>query len=508
MSIARRLSRPGVFAWSALESAGRQLLSLALSFVTIAFISPHDLGIFSLSIALIQIFAIVVDDPMGEALLQRSECVEADWDSGYTANMVLAVFTTIIAIVLSPFVAALLHIPDLARALPAVALNILIGAFGNIPRYHASRDLRFRAVAQLVLIAGLAGGTTTLALAISGWGYWALIIGSLVTSMVATILARRSAAWTPRLRFDRTRLAPLIPFALSSCAAQSILIVRDVTIPLTVGAFSGATQVGFFVLALRLSRTLGLFFEDLTRRPLLSLISRMQDAPDRAAALIRDVVAAIGSIVLPSFTGLAIIGPTLISLCFGAQWARAGDLIPFLCFIVVGWFTLHLPSVSLRASGEVGRSVRLLAVPTIADLVLIVTILSIADLHWALIALCLRAIAFLPSTVAIMRRHLRVSGRSILDALTLPLTGVGAMILASIVLVPHLGSGWPGLILLTLINSFVYAVPIAISALLGNRNLVTALGNVLKVGAVPLQEIVIVNAEASAHELAHGKGLP
>ena len=64
--------RVSVLAWSGLESACRQILSLLFFLGTIRFLSPADLGVFSLGVALMGIFAIVIDEPIGEALVQKA----------------------------------------------------------------------------------------------------------------------------------------------------------------------------------------------------------------------------------------------------------------------------------------------------------------------------------------------------------------------------------------------------------------------------------------------------
>src|SRR5690242_9615545 len=80
-----------VLAWSGLESTFRQVLSLLFFFVTARFLAPADLGVFSLGVALVAIVAVLIDEPVGEALVQQHAVTTSDWDTGYSLNVGIAV---------------------------------------------------------------------------------------------------------------------------------------------------------------------------------------------------------------------------------------------------------------------------------------------------------------------------------------------------------------------------------------------------------------------------------
>ena len=145
-------ARVSVLAWSGLESACRQILSLLFFFATVRFISPSDLGVVSLGVALTGIFAIFIDEPIGEALVQQANATTSDWDTGYTVNIAIALLCLLLACVTSPVLAKLLQQPLLAFVIPALAMSSVFGAIGNIHRSHLSRSLQFRKIAQTALL--------------------------------------------------------------------------------------------------------------------------------------------------------------------------------------------------------------------------------------------------------------------------------------------------------------------------------------------------------------------
>jgi O-antigen/teichoic acid export membrane protein len=475
------LPRPGTralaFLWTAGESAAKQIMGLGLSLAVLAFVTPHDLGVYTIAFSIVLVLALIVDDPVSEALIQRPVASTLDWDTGFTINLAIACGMVALAAAVSGPVAVRLAVPELRAALPILAGCIIAGALGNIHRSHLTRELRFPVLVKISLAANLAGGAGALALAVAGGGYWAMIAGTLITNAAGTAMYRRASSWRPRLRIDRDSLHSMSGFAGQSFAAHCVSLMREGALPIILGYASSATAVGYFSLALRISRTLGLFFEDMTRRPLFTLMSRLAQEPQRAASFLLDLITVVGAVALPAFAGLALLGPDAAVLVFGAKWTQAGHLMPLLCAIVFGWFTLHVPAVAMRARGDAERSIWLLAVPTAIDLMLFAALLRV-DIETALTGMAIRAAVSLPVLAVVVHRRLGVAGPDILARWTLPLLGIGCMTLCVELLRPVAGTGWTGLPVLLIAGALTYVAVLLAGWLAGDRRLYRALKDI------------------------------
>ena len=153
--LAGRTGPPGLvgrgraFVWSATEGAAKQVLSLVLSLTILGFVKPHDLGVFSVAFALVLIFALITDDPIGDALIQRPHATETDWNTGFTINLALACGAFLILLAASAVMAKLMGDRDIGAALPALSTALIIGALGNVQKSYLARELRFRLIAQV-----------------------------------------------------------------------------------------------------------------------------------------------------------------------------------------------------------------------------------------------------------------------------------------------------------------------------------------------------------------------
>jgi teichuronic acid exporter len=424
----RRFGAISVLAWSGLESACRQILSLLFFFATVRFITPADLGIFALGVALTGIVAIVIDKPIGEALVQQHTATITDWDTGYSLNIALAVLCLCIAVLGSQVLAALLDEPRLRFIVPALAFSSVVGAFGNIHKAFLSRSLKFRAIAQTALAGQLFGGAVSLGLAACGFGYWALVANVVAAAMATSIVYRIITPWRPRLRIDPGFIRARGSYIGYSIAIRTLYLVRDQSLFVVAGSVGNLATVGYLSLAMRVARAFGQLFEEITSRPLISLISRQQDDLSRFSVVLMTILQMVGLLAFPCFVGLAGVGTSLIATLIGPQWAPAGHFLPWICAGLAGWLLLHIVSSALRARGLAHVALCLTAPTIILDATIFASAILVG-LDWALIAWTVRAALGVPVLAYVMSSRLGVSGRALLQIWAAPALASMVMLL-------------------------------------------------------------------------------
>ena len=445
-----------VLAWSGLESACRQILSLLFFLGTLRFLSPSDLGVFSLGLAFMGIFAIVIDEPIGEALVQKHIATISDWNTGYTINLVIAALCLGLAIIAGPMIAILLQQPLLMGIIPALAVSSAVGAVGNIHKSFLSRSLNFRTIAQIALIAQLLAGAAGIAAAAAGLGYWALVLNVLGSAMVTSLAYRFFTPWKPKAAIDPDTIASRWQYVGYSIAIRAIYLLRDQSLFVVAGALGDLATVGYLTLAMRVARALGQLFEEVTSRPLISLISRRQNDLLRFADVLQSVLLTVGLLAFPGFIGLAELGTPMISNLVGPHWAPAGRFLPWICGGLAGWLLLHVVSAALRARG-LGRLALSLTAPVVIADVAIFSSASWIGLDWAMTIWVCRTLFGLPVLISILSYRLGVTARTLAQIWSAPLS---ASILMALFLHWFAGSRLSamGLLGVILIGAIVYGV--------------------------------------------------
>jgi O-antigen/teichoic acid export membrane protein len=451
-----------VLSWSGVENSSRQVLALLFFFAMARYLQPSDVGVFALAVAVNSVFGIVIDEPIGEALVQKPVITDADWDTGFTVNLLLALLCLVLALLAGGLIARLLQEPRLAHAVPVLSVAAVIGALGNIHKAYLSRALRFRAIAQSTLAAHVLGGTTGVVMAVLGFGYWAQIGALFVVATVMTALFWVVTPWRPRLRLDWASIRSRSGYFASYSLVRSVYQLRDQGPLVIFGLLGGVANVGFLGLAVRVVRSIGQLFEELTSRPVLSLLSREQHEVAGFAGVLIEILALIALAAFPAFMGLAAVGPTLIPLLFGPVWAPAGSMLPWICAVLGGWLALHVVIVSLRARGLGSLALKVTTTATVLDIVLLAALAPLR-LEWALIGWAARSLLSIPVAVLMLGRFLGVSPSRLVRAAGPPLAASAIMVACILALqdTTWAGRGLTGLVLQIAIGAAVYGLALA-----------------------------------------------
>ena len=426
MSRWERRKRLSTLGWSGAENLFRQVFSLGFFFVCVRFLQPTDLGIFALALACTAVPGVLIDEPIAEALVQQPDATRAAWDTGFTVNLVLATALLLLLTACGPGLGSFFGKPGLAYALPALGFASLLGALGNVQKAYLARQLRFRVIAQTTLASQLVGGAAAVALAMQGFGYWALIASVAIAAGASSAIYAVLSPWKPRLAMDRAVILAHLPYAGYSAGLRTVYLLRDQSPLIIAGLLLSLAEIGYLSLAIRVGRCLGQLFEEVTSRPLLSMMSREQGSRERFGAVLTEVLAMIGLVAPPAYVGLAMLGPVAIPLMFGAAWASAGDLLPMLCVVLGGWLLLHIVAVSLRARAMGRIALRLCAPAALLDVAIVSATMPLG-LRWALMAWAARAVLWLPLVLWVLQRHLDVDLKRLARLWAAPCAASAAM---------------------------------------------------------------------------------
>ncbi|HEY4040959.1 MAG TPA: oligosaccharide flippase family protein [Rhodopila sp.] len=450
-----------MLSWSGLESACRQGLSLVFFLLTMRFMAPADLGVFSLAVALIAVVGIIIDEPIGEALVQRDNVSALDWDTGYTVNLGVALACLLLSGIASVVLAALAPSP-LVLALPALSLSSLVGALGNIHKAYLGRLLNFRAIAKTALAAQLVAGIVMLSSAAMGFGWWALVLNVLIAAMITSAIYRHITPWRSRLRISRATIADLASYVGYSAAIRSVYLLRDQPLLIAAGAVLGLTSAGYLSLAMRVARTVGQLFEDVTSRPLISLVSRKKDDLGQFGAVLTQVLFIVGVLALPGLLMLAEIGTPILRVLLGKAWAPAGNLLPWVCAAVGGWLLLHIVAVALRARGLGRLAVCLTAPAAIIDLGIFASA-AVFGFDWTLRLWAARSLLVIPVLIPILSTRLGVRALDLVRVWLLPIAATFLMLGSLRFVESHqvAAPGISGVILLAGAGAVVYVATFA-----------------------------------------------
>ncbi len=352
----RRRVASGVFSVASL-GAFNLVVGFFGSIVIARMLLPQDFGLVALGSTVIMFASAFSDGGLASGLIRR-EAPPTRSELGVALGVQLA-FASGLALVVASF-AATWGRPGLVIALMMLVLPI--SAIQTPSRVMLTRDVRVGAVATVESVSYLLYYGWAVGGVLAGMGVWALASAAVVKTTMTTVgVIRIGCQGLPRARLRGARmLKPVMAFGLRFQSTSLVGIARDQGLNVAIAVVAGPATLGLWSLARRVLELPILMFEPLHRVSLPFMTQVMARRHDPARLIDRGVaVSATASGFVLAAAAAAL--PGLVPIVFGAQWAPAGDVLPWLCaslliagppsVVGVGYlYAANAPGIVLRAT--------------------------------------------------------------------------------------------------------------------------------------------------------------
>jgi PST family polysaccharide transporter len=343
---------------TAVRGAGVTIFASGVSFavqmgatvVLARLLTPNDFGV----VTMVTTFSLLLSsfglNGFTEVILQREGITKFLVSNLFWINIGAGAVLTLAFAALGPVIALFYHDPLVTHVVEGMSLTVLAASASVIHLALMNRAMRFAAVSANGIVARVVCVIVSIALALAGWGYWALVAGQIALQLSTSVGAWLMCRWIP----GRPRRVPgtgaCVKFAVNVYSRFSFNYFSGNTDNLLVGWRYGAAALGLY------KKAFDLFFI-----PVCQLLSPMSAvAITTLSRFNRDraqyqryflsglsVLALVGMGVGADFT---LIGGDLIRLILGPNWGEAGRIFAFfgpgigvmLLYNTHGWIHLSI----------------------------------------------------------------------------------------------------------------------------------------------------------------------
>jgi len=315
------------FAWALTQRGGQLVVGYIFFLVLARLLGPQEFGVLTLALIWLGFFRVI---GLSSAVIQRETITSNQLSSVFFLNLGLAAGLALLGVLSVWLVNPAPDVIELPLVVSVLSMTLILSGMSITQQALAYRQMRFRFLAIRDFLAALIGGAVGVSAALLGWGVWALVLQTVVGSLVTAAFHWHSPGWLPRLsEFALGEIKPLLGFGLWILTFQVFgYAVREID-KLLIGAIAGVTVLGYYGLAIKLIFQPAVHFSGALGDYLFPKMSSMQ----KAVADIRLVYAASTSLVIAkAFPVLLTVGLFFYfyaTSLLGAQWAGAVPLMPY-----------------------------------------------------------------------------------------------------------------------------------------------------------------------------------
>ncbi|MCM1032997.1 MAG: lipopolysaccharide biosynthesis protein [Odoribacter sp.] len=327
--------------WNAIDRVAAQVLYAITGIILARLLSQEDFGLVG-AVLVFQAFAsLLVDSGFSSALIQRKNPTQADYSTVLWFNMAVATAIYIVLFFSAPLIADCFQGDDRLVPLSRVMfLSFILNAASivQVNRLMKRMDVKMVAVSNSL---GLAcGGVTGIALAINGFGAWAIVWQTITLSAVKTLVLWTSQRWLPSPVFSFKILRSYFNIG-SRMMLTSFLNTLFLNIySFFIGNRVGMASLGYYTQSDKWSKMGIMSLSQVLTSSFLPALSSVQDERDRFSHMSSKMNRFTSYLVFPAFIGLIAMATPIFHALFGSKWDPSIYLFQLL--LVKGIFTVFI----------------------------------------------------------------------------------------------------------------------------------------------------------------------
>jgi O-antigen/teichoic acid export membrane protein len=312
--------------WKGVQQGGDNLIYLVRLVILARLLTPDDFGLLAIALTGFVPLLILTDFGMIPALVQRAEATERHYNTAWTVGMLRALAIGGVVFFAAPWIGVIFDEPRAVNIIRALSLLPVLEAAASIKIAELIRTLGFRAIAIAKLSQALANTVISVALARS-LGVWALVFGTLAGPSAYIPISYILAPHYPRIAFDRSAARSLLSFGQWILITGMISISAAVVLRVAISRQLGAAELGLFSLAARLAFLPREMAGEVVGGVAFPVYARLQSNIREVTKTFRAVFAATLVVLLPVFSLMFVLAPSLVSNLLGRQWEGTVPLI-------------------------------------------------------------------------------------------------------------------------------------------------------------------------------------
>lgn len=404
--------------WVASGHVTSQLLRLGSNLILTRLLVPEMFGVMAIVSVLLAGISMFSDIGISQNIIQSKRGNDKVYiNTAWTLQVLRGVLIFISLIVLSiilyyvrdqvSFIEGSVYShPQLPFLLAAMSLTVLISGFNSINLALLNRNLKLKESTLIHLTSQVIGLAVMMLLAFIYTNIWALVIGSIISSLVKMLLSHLTFLGNKsELAWDKSSVREIFHFGKWIFGASIFTFLAGQGDRLILGGLLSAEQLGIYTIAFFLAMA----FRDVVRRvmssvfyPVLSEVVR--NRPEELQAVYYKIRKKIDILIMIVVGLLASSGHVIIDFLYDERYQSAGWMLEILSLSTI-FLGITMAGNCLLALGHAKEIMKLTAISALFLFISVPVFYSYFGIKGAIAAIAVNSLSELPLLFYLMRKY-------------------------------------------------------------------------------------------------------
>lgn len=310
-------------AWTTGTRLASQFVTWLITIVVMRVLTPADYGLLAMATVFVGLLSLVSEAGLGAALVQARELDGLKLRRAFAAVIVVDVALFLLQFAAAPVIARFFEEPRLSAIVRILAIQFLLMIWTVVPGAQLMRALDFRRASMIALGTAVGGSLITLALALAGYGVWALVLGSLGTQLLNTFALNAVSPFLKWPDFSLKGMRELVVFGGEVTAARIVWFLYSQADIFIAGKLLGKEMLGFYSVSMHVSSLPVQRISSIVNQVAYPAFAQAQGDLARVPAYILKAVRMLSFFAFPVCWGISSIADELVAVVLGTKWHAA-----------------------------------------------------------------------------------------------------------------------------------------------------------------------------------------
>lgn len=305
--------------WNATCDWGSQLLSWASFLIVMRLLTPADFGLAGLAVITLSYLGQVTGFGIQRAVVALRDLTREQLSQLNSVSFGLGISCFVVACLIAKPFAAFFRMPPLAALLIVACSSLIPSGLQTVSTGLLIKNMRFRLLSVLGAASAVVSAIVTLSAAYWGLGYWALVLGNLISGVARSFVV----LWIVPCKLARPRLESIrepLRFCRSLVVSTFAFYSYEHTDNLVVGKVLGQAPLGAYGAAWEMANVPLEKLVTVIVTVVPSYLAAVQNQPAALRRYLRVLTEIVSLTAFPATIGLALVAHEMVPLVFGHKW--------------------------------------------------------------------------------------------------------------------------------------------------------------------------------------------
>jgi len=332
---------------------GTQAAQFIFGLILARLLTPQDYGLTGMLAIFISMSDVFIDSGFGTAVMRKKHPNDSDYSTVFWFNFLVSVLAYLILFFAANAIADFYGDERLILLTRVICIVVIINAFGSIQGKFLNKNMQYKKLTKVYVVALLGSSILAVLLAAAGFGVWSLVGKTISWALLLNGGWWFVSSWKPKTIFSIISFKELGSYGSKILATSIFSSFFSNVYSVIIGKLFNAQSLGYFTRARQFYELPEKSIRSSSMNIFFPALSYLQDDNKRLINTYKNIIGIYAFVLFPLYALLAIIAKPLILVILTDKWLESVVLLQYFCLLS---FALPFESVNENVLYIKGRS--------------------------------------------------------------------------------------------------------------------------------------------------------